>query len=172
MPLHVSNTCAHHQEVKIALRSIWYHHTYRFDDTRGCVMQFWPPDDEHMCSKHVEAWNKLIVKQKCCASSWLITYINTQLSALLQFLFLLNFRYILDHSLVPVWWYQRLGNAILTSDDEHMCSKHVETWNKLTVKQKFCATSWLITEINSPRCTVNKTTKKLPLFPGVLFHWS
>jgi len=38
--------------------------TYRCDDTRGCVMQFWPPDDEHMCSKRVEAWNKLIVKQK------------------------------------------------------------------------------------------------------------
>ena len=35
--------------------------TYRCDDTRGCVMQFWPPDDEHMCSKHVEAWNKLTV---------------------------------------------------------------------------------------------------------------
>ena len=50
--------------------------TYRFDDTRGCVMQFWPPDDEHMCSKHVEAWNKLIVKQKFCASSWLIAEIN------------------------------------------------------------------------------------------------
>jgi len=32
--------------------------TYRCDDTTGCVMQFWPPDDEHMCSKHVEAWNK------------------------------------------------------------------------------------------------------------------
>jgi len=32
--------------------------TYSCDDTRGCVMQFWPPDDEHMCSKHVEAWNK------------------------------------------------------------------------------------------------------------------
>ena len=47
--------------------------TYTCDDTRGCVMQFWPPDDEHMCSKHVEAWNKLIVKQKFCASSWLIT---------------------------------------------------------------------------------------------------
>jgi len=28
------------------------------DDTRGYVIQFWPPDDEHMCSKHVEAWNK------------------------------------------------------------------------------------------------------------------
>jgi len=39
-------------------------------------MQFWPPDDEHICSKHVEAWNKLIVKQKVCTSSWLITEIN------------------------------------------------------------------------------------------------
>jgi len=39
-------------------------------------MQFWPPDDEHMCLKHVEAWNKLTVKQKFCASSWLITEIN------------------------------------------------------------------------------------------------
>ena len=58
MPLHVSSICAHHQEVKIALHSLWYHNTNRFDDTRGCVMQFWPPDDEHMCSKHVEAWNK------------------------------------------------------------------------------------------------------------------
>ena len=36
-----------------------FHHTYRCDDTRGGVMQFWPPDDEHMCSKHVEAWNKI-----------------------------------------------------------------------------------------------------------------
>jgi len=39
-------------------------------------MQFWPPDDEHMCSKHVEAYNILIVKQKFCASSWLNTEIN------------------------------------------------------------------------------------------------
>ena len=54
----------------IALHSLWYH-------TRGCVIQFWPPDDQHMCSKHVEAWNKLTVKQKFCASSWLITEINS-----------------------------------------------------------------------------------------------
>jgi len=80
VPVHVSSTCAHHQEVKIALQaySLWYHHTYMCDDTRGCVMQFWPPDDEHMCSKHVQARNKLIVKQKLCASSWLITEIKTQ----------------------------------------------------------------------------------------------
>ena len=43
---------------------ITHHHTYRRDDTRGCVIKFWPPVDEHMCSKHVGAWNKLIVKQK------------------------------------------------------------------------------------------------------------
>jgi len=63
MSPHVSSTCAHH-------------HTYRCDDTRGCETQFWPPDDEHTCSKHVEAWNKLIVKQKFCVSSWLIIEIN------------------------------------------------------------------------------------------------
>jgi len=50
--------------------------TRRCDHTRGWIMQFWPPDDEHMCSKHVEAWNKHIVKQKFCASRWLITEIN------------------------------------------------------------------------------------------------
>ena len=27
MPLHVSSTCAPHQDVKIALHSLWYHHT-------------------------------------------------------------------------------------------------------------------------------------------------
>ena len=71
MPLHVSSTCTHHQEVKIALHSLWYHHTYwwpsRAQVERGL---------QHMCSKHAEAWNKLIVKQKFCASSWLITEIN------------------------------------------------------------------------------------------------
>jgi len=32
MPLHVSSTRAHCQ-VKIVLYSLWYHHTYRCDDT-------------------------------------------------------------------------------------------------------------------------------------------
>ena len=56
--------CAHRQEVKTVLYSLWYLHTYRWlpraqvqpvhgmatyrcDDTRGCVIQF-SPDDEHM----------------------------------------------------------------------------------------------------------------------------
>ena len=81
MPLHVSSTCAHRQEGKIVLYSVWYRHTYRWpsraqvergivvvlsqpvhetttyrcDGTRDCIIQFCPPDDEHMCSKHVEA---------------------------------------------------------------------------------------------------------------------
>ena len=55
------------------LRGVHRTATYRFDDTWGCIIQFWPPDDEHMCSKHVEAWNKLMVKQKKnCASICLI----------------------------------------------------------------------------------------------------
>ena len=54
--------CTHRQEVKIVLYSLWYHHicrwpsrardspvggrtvhgttTYRYDDTRGCIIQF------------------------------------------------------------------------------------------------------------------------------------
>ena len=32
MPLHVFSTCAHHQEVKITLHSLWYHHTYMCDN--------------------------------------------------------------------------------------------------------------------------------------------
>ena len=82
MPLHVSSTCAHHQEAKIVLYSLWYHHTCRWPSRaqsslnlctvpwwyQGCIIQFWPPDDEHMCSTHVEAWNKLIVKQILCIS--------------------------------------------------------------------------------------------------------
>jgi len=41
---------AHHQEVKIALHSLWYHHTYTCDDTRGYVMQFPDPSKMHIAS--------------------------------------------------------------------------------------------------------------------------
>jgi len=46
MPLHVSSTCAHHQDVKIALHNLWYYHTYR-----------WPSRAREI---------KLIVKQILC----------------------------------------------------------------------------------------------------------
>ena len=44
--------------------------TYMCDDTKDCNIQFCPPDDEHSCSKRVEARYKLIIKYS--ASSWLI----------------------------------------------------------------------------------------------------
>ena len=40
------------------------------------------------------------------------------------------------------------ASGIIAPVREYMCSKHVETWNKLIVKQKFCTSSWLITEMH------------------------
>ena len=45
-------------------------HSCRCDGTRDCIIQFCPPDDLRKCLKHVEAWNKLIIKFS--ASSCLI----------------------------------------------------------------------------------------------------
>ena len=57
-------------EMRSRAKIVHWTTTYMCDDTRDCIIQFCPPDDEHMCSKHVEAWNKLIIKFS--ASSWLI----------------------------------------------------------------------------------------------------
>jgi len=70
--------CAHRQEVKVVLYSIWYHYTCRWpsgaQDERGSVhrtatyrvwwyQMLYDTILISMCSKHVEACNKLIVKQ-------------------------------------------------------------------------------------------------------------
>jgi len=41
MPLHVSSTCAHHQEVTIALHSLWYHHTETSEWSKITKIQFY-----------------------------------------------------------------------------------------------------------------------------------
>jgi len=41
MPLHVSSTCAQHQEVKIALHSLWYHHTETSEWSKITKIQFY-----------------------------------------------------------------------------------------------------------------------------------
>jgi len=41
MPLHFSSTCAHHQEVKIALHSLWYHHTETSEWSKITKIQFY-----------------------------------------------------------------------------------------------------------------------------------
>ena len=40
MPLHVSCTCAHHEEVKIALHSLWYHHIETSEWSKITKIQF------------------------------------------------------------------------------------------------------------------------------------
>ena len=50
--------------------------TYRCDDTRGCVMQFWPPDDGHMVLETCRGMKWNLSWNKFCASSWLNTEIN------------------------------------------------------------------------------------------------
>ena len=41
MPLHVSSTCVHHQEVKTALHSLWYHHTETSEWSKITRVQFY-----------------------------------------------------------------------------------------------------------------------------------
>jgi len=57
MPLHVLSTCAHHQEVKIALHSLWYHHTYRCDDTIK-VVNYWDKYTETHGQQNVKIYKR------------------------------------------------------------------------------------------------------------------
>ena len=57
MPLHISSTCAHHQEVKIVLHSLWYNHTYSGDD----------------------AYFELLMTSRCTTTNVLILYISSSL---------------------------------------------------------------------------------------------
>ena len=50
--------------------------TYRCDDTRGCIIQFWHLDDKHMVLETCRGMKQTYCKTKFCASSWLITKIN------------------------------------------------------------------------------------------------
>ena len=41
MPLDFPSNCAHHQEVKIALHSLWYHHTETSEWSKITKIQFY-----------------------------------------------------------------------------------------------------------------------------------
>ena len=47
-----ASTCFEHTCSSSGDRNCIIQYNY---DTRGCIVQFWPPNDEHVCSKHVEA---------------------------------------------------------------------------------------------------------------------
>ena len=118
MPLHVSSTCAHHQEVKIV-------YTASGIITPLGLMQFWPPDDEHMCSKHVEAWNKILLWNKFCASSWLNTETNYELLSNCKKIKLLESNHILHVSRIRVKWLKSKLISSLTFSIGHFWSIHV-----------------------------------------------
>ena len=85
LSLFQASTCFEHMCLssggQIVLHSLWYLHTYRWPSGArdGHLYVWWyqrlynticPPDDKNICSKHVEAWNKLNIKFS--ASSWLL----------------------------------------------------------------------------------------------------
>jgi len=56
MPLYVSSIFAHHQEVKIALHSLWYHHAYRWPSRAQVerALYFMPLHVSSTCAHHQE----------------------------------------------------------------------------------------------------------------------
>ena len=82
MPLHVSSTCAHHQEVKIALHSLWYHHT----ETRE-----WSKITKIQCYKYEQIVVKFMCELFGCDYCVLLT-INMICHVEVMFIRLLTFR--------------------------------------------------------------------------------
>ena len=131
--------------------------TYRCDDTRGCVMQFWP-DDKHMCSKHVEARNKLIVKQNFCASSCLITEINIHILCSVTFfpenrpVYEKMWKNIvqLGRPRTKTRW-KRIACWIPKATHTHtICNKHCFSTATMVARTRFIVT--LPVSLTSPRC--------------------
>jgi len=52
MPLHVSSTCAYHQDVKIAVHNLWYRHTETCEWSEISKIQFYKYEQivvKYMC---------------------------------------------------------------------------------------------------------------------------
>ena len=110
------------------------------------------------CSKHVEAWNKLIVKQKFCASSWLITEINNRhaQSAKHQKTIWSCFR-----KLAPqmVWSVPEAAPAVLCTPDDGCKGhpKHVEHFSSKYISAYSCILWQLVQkEISLPKTHITK----------------
>ena len=79
--------CAHHQEVKIVLYSLWYHHIYRWPSCApdGHLKMWWY---QMLYNTILTSWRWAhgarnmyrheikLLENKFCASSWLLTKIN------------------------------------------------------------------------------------------------
>jgi hypothetical protein len=128
--------------------------TYRCDDTRDCIIQFCPSDDEHLCSKHVEAWNKLIIKFS--ASSWLILInkheyhcwnLKDNRAVVRIFIALLrlsrdtaSYLYEWEYMKPPCWVWNTARNTLQQQPRLRVSSKCP------SVRKCYCATSWQLPE--------------------------
>ena len=54
--------------------------TYRCDDTRCCLIQFWPPDDDHIVLETCRGIQQTYYKTRVCTLSWLITTISRKVA--------------------------------------------------------------------------------------------
>ena len=111
-----------------------------------CIIQFSSPDDEHMCSKHVEAWNKLIIKFSDDTRDCIIQFSSPDDEHMCS-------KHVQAWNKLIIKFSDDTRDCIIefsSPDDEHMCSKHVEAWNKLIIK--FSASSWLILRNKLPLC--------------------
>ena len=69
MLLHVSSTCAHPQEVKIALHSLWYHHTDTSEWSKFTEIQFYKYEQivvKFMCEFFVCDYYVLLTMNMLC----------------------------------------------------------------------------------------------------------
>jgi len=73
MLLHVSSTCAHHQEVKIALHNLWYHHTETSEWSKITKIQFYK-------------YEQIVVKFICEFHYYLLIFIELYFTTICSYL--------------------------------------------------------------------------------------
>ena len=59
----------------VGVRPVHRTASYRFDDTRCCIKQFWPPDDEHIVLETFRGIKETYYKTRICALGLSVTKI-------------------------------------------------------------------------------------------------
>ena len=133
MPVHVSSTCAHHQEVKIALHSLWYHHNYRWPSRAQVEINIlWCTVSKTSKTLHVSDSFSLQHQES-----------STVHTANLYVLLCVQWKTPDDgkrNCPKHVEFYSKIRGCVIQfwpPDDEHVCSKHVEAWNRTYCETNF-----------------------------------
>ena len=93
--------------------------TYRCDDTRCCIIKFWPPDDKHNSARNMYRNIKQCDDTRCCIIQfWSPDDEHNSARNM--------------YRNIKVWWYQMLYNTILTPWWwAQQCSKHVQEYKRV-----------------------------------------